>query len=89
MKNIKVSPERFKQIRVEKGVSAYALARMIGSSSAQMWRIDSGRFTTSTLFLQRLVPVFGEEAVASLLVDDDQREHFLNACARLRGIQQV
>jgi transcriptional regulator with XRE-family HTH domain len=89
MTGIKISPEKFKSLRAEKGISAYRLARVIGSNSVQMWRLDSGKHTTSTAFLQRLVPVFGTDAVAELIVDEGQREAFVNHMTLITQIQSA
>jgi predicted transcriptional regulator len=86
MNEIVISPDGFKQLRADKGISGYRLAQLIESSSVQMWRLDSGRYTTSIRFLQRMIPVFGEEAVANLIVDDEQRERFTESCRKLRRI---
>ncbi|MEV6155413.1 helix-turn-helix transcriptional regulator [Nonomuraea sp. NPDC052129] len=77
MRRVKVSPERFKEIRDEKGITAYALARLIDSSPSHMWRLTSGRYTTSYRFLDRMVPVLGLSGVADIIADEGQREAFV------------
>jgi transcriptional regulator with XRE-family HTH domain len=76
MNGVKVSPERFKSMREEKGMTARDLAREIGSTGYQMWRLASDRHTTSFRFLDRLVPVFGLQAVVEIIADEGQREAF-------------
>ncbi|MFI6916410.1 helix-turn-helix domain-containing protein [Streptosporangium sp. NPDC050284] len=85
MRQIRVSPERFRQLRENVGMSARALARLIGTSPQQIWRLDSGR-STSINFLVRLVPVFSEDSVADAIVDQGQRARFVEHCAHLRTL---
>jgi predicted transcriptional regulator len=88
MRQIQVSPERFKKLRENRGLSARALARLLDTSTQQIWRLDSGRFT-SINFLMRLVPVFGEDAVADTIVDQGQRARFVERCANLRTLIMI
>ncbi|MEN3538828.1 helix-turn-helix transcriptional regulator [Microbispora sp. ZYX-F-249] len=75
MKGILVSADRFKEICDEKGMSRYALARLIGSTDYQMWRLSNGK-PTSFRFLERLVPVFSLSDIADIIADQDKSDAF-------------
>ncbi|MEU8055693.1 helix-turn-helix domain-containing protein [Microbispora bryophytorum] len=77
MKKIEIDAARLKLLRAEHKISADGLATLIGSNSVQMWRLESGKHTTSIDFLKRLVPVFGVKDVASLITNDTQRAVFM------------
>ncbi|GGQ11297.1 hypothetical protein [Streptosporangium pseudovulgare] len=76
MNGVKVSPERFTTMLEKHDINGHALARKIGSTSYQMWRLKSGSHLTSFRFLDRLVPVFGLSAVADIIADEEQGEAF-------------
>jgi transcriptional regulator with XRE-family HTH domain len=77
MNKIRVDPDRFKAMLAENGITKYALARKLGSTDYQLWRLMSGKHTTSFRYLARLVPVLGLEAVAGIIADQEQREAFI------------
>ncbi|GIH63979.1 hypothetical protein [Microbispora siamensis] len=76
MNGVRIAPARFKSMLEEKGFNPHALAREIGSTSYQMWRLMSDRHTTSFRFLARLVPVFDLPSVVDIIADEDQAEAF-------------
>lgn len=76
MRNVQISPVRFKELRGTIGIGPRALARTIGSSSQQIWRLDTGR-PTSFDFLARLVRIFDVDPVADIIADDEQRKTFV------------
>jgi len=78
MNGIKVSPERFDALLRKGGITRYRLAGMIGSHPYQLWRLRSGKHTTSFRYLARLIPVFGLLPVADIIDDEDQRMAFLS-----------
>jgi hypothetical protein len=77
MNGVKVSSERFKSLLEEKGINGHVLARQIDSTDYQMYRIKCGRYTTSFRFLDKLVPVFGLQAVCDIIADEGQSEAFM------------
>jgi len=78
MNGIKVSPERFDALLRKGGITRYRLAGMIGSHPYQLWRLRSGKHTTSFRYLARLIPVFGLLPVADIIDDEAQRMAFLS-----------
>ncbi|MGV9532447.1 helix-turn-helix domain-containing protein [Streptosporangium sandarakinum] len=76
MNQIRLSPERFKALRDERGISLYALARLMGTQDSWLWRLSNGK-TTSFKFLDRMVPVFGLTAVSEIIADPEQSEAFV------------
>lgn len=77
MYKIEIDSPKFKQLIADSGLSANGLAKLINSNTVQMWRLTCGRYTTSTAFLYRLVPVFGLKQVADLITNPTQRSAFL------------
>lgn len=75
MNGVYVTADRFREIRDEKDLSWSALARMIGTTDYQLWRLNHGK-PTSFRFLERLVPVFSLSAVVDIIADEDQAEAF-------------
>lgn len=85
MKKIEIDSEGLKRLRAEHRISAYGLASLIGSNSVQMWRLESGKHTTSIEFLKRLIPVFGVKSVASLITNETQRAVFLASAKKSKA----
>lgn len=86
MYKVEIDSQGLKKLRAEHGISAQGLATLIGSSGYQIWRLECGRFTTSTEFLSRLIPVFGSEAVAKLIRKDAQRDVFRIHADRIKSL---
>lgn len=75
---IRIRGEVLPRLRHRKRLSAAKLGSLAGYTHRQISRLENGA-PTSLRFLDSLVPIFGIEPVAELIVDAEQREIFIAA----------
>lgn len=78
MNGIQIRGAGLRALRHQKRLSGAGLGQQVGRTNVQVYRVEKGS-PTSLEFLDRLVPLFGADAVASLINDDEQRATFLAA----------
>lgn len=78
MNGIAIRGPQLRALRHQKRLSGAGLGAQIGRTTVQVYRVEKG-LNTSLQFLDRLVPLFGTEAVAGLIVSAEQREIFTAA----------
>jgi transcriptional regulator with XRE-family HTH domain len=74
---VRIDGSRLRRLRHGGRLSADALGELVGRTPTQIYRVEQGLSGTSMELLDRLVPQFGEEAVADLIVNDHDRAAFL------------
>lgn len=77
MTGIKIRGSQLRALRHQKRLSGAGLGERVERTETQVYRIESGSSQTSLEFLDRCVEVFGLDAVADLIVTDEQRNIFL------------
>lgn len=80
MTGIRIRGASLRALRHQKRLTGAALGSQTDRTETQIYRVEGGN-PTSLEFLDRLVPIFGADAVAALITDNEQRETFLAAHA--------
>lgn len=78
MNGVRIRSADLPRLRHAKRLSSARLSSIVGYTHRQVSRVENG-YPTSFRFLDRLADVFGAQAVADLIIDDEQRETFLAA----------
>lgn len=76
--SIEIDGDRLRRLLQRLRLSVQELAPMIGKHPQTIYRLQQGRGTTSLTFLDDLAEVAGQEHVADLIVDDEDRAAFLD-----------
>lgn len=79
MNGIRIRGAALRELRHQKRLSGAKLGQQVGRTNMQVYRVEKEESKTSFEFLDRLVPLFGADKVADLIVDEDQRRTFLAA----------
>src|SRR4051812_6990771 len=75
--SIEIDGEKLRRLLQRMRLSVQELAPLIGKHPQTIYRLQQGRGTTSLTFLDDLAEVAGEDNVADLVVDDEDRAAFL------------
>jgi len=79
MIGVQIQGKRLRALRRTKRLSGAGLGAQTGRTVSQIYRVETGASATSLEFLDSLVPLFGIDAVADLIIDAEDRETFLGA----------
>lgn len=78
MNGVLIRKEGLPRLRYARRLSSKRLSELVGYTHRQVSRVENG-FPTSFRFLDKLVPVFGVQAVADLIEDEQTKALFLAA----------